>query len=121
MAFRPNVDCSISPPGPDDEYGRPTATAMRPAKCGVVKLVFQAVKTALRTDASATHGGARELEALVQLLFLPETGIDLDWVVDIAGRLVRVMSIEPQFNVAGRLDHYQVGCDMWQVSDAAVR
>lgn len=114
MAFRPNFDCQIVKPGPNDQYGRPSDGAVTDAQCGVVTLNFTSTRTSIRSDASATRGSAREDQAKIRLLFPPLYPIDIDDTVIITGRRVRVISIEPRYDLAGELDHNQVDCDFWQ-------
>lgn len=114
MAFRANVDCQIIKPGPKDIYGRPTDGLVTQARCGVVKLNFTSTRTSIRSDASATKGSAREDQANVRLLIPPLYSVEIDDIIVIVGKRVRVIASEPRFSVGGNLDHTQIDCDFWE-------
>ena len=116
MAFRPTVLCQIVRAGPLDQYGRPTDASSTPALCGVVKMRFDSAKTSIRTDAAATRGSARQVEAQIVLLFSPKTPVNLDDTIQIQGQRVRAIAVEPRFAVTGQLDHFEVTCDIWSAS-----
>lgn len=111
--FRPNVPCTIIAPGPTDQYGKASDGSSTSALCGIVNLTTLSARTSIRTDASATRGSAREQEAMVEILLPITAKVGFDYIIVVNGKRFRVVKIDPQFNVVGQLDHYQVNCDDW--------
>jgi hypothetical protein len=111
--FIPNADCTIIRPGVYDDYGRPVDGPSTPWRCSIISLDLLSIKTSVRADAAATRGSARELESAVELLFAPNTDIDLDYIIEVGGARVRVVAINRQYNTFGEFDHFEVKCDDW--------
>lgn len=113
MAFRPNVPCVVITPGAYDQYGHQAEGARRNARCGIVKLDIDNMRTPIRTDASASRSSARETEAKVVLLIPSNVAIANDYFVEIQGFTFRVIRIFKRYGVDGRFDHTEIECDVW--------
>ena len=84
------------------------------SKCGVVKLLSATEKSTVRADSSASRGNTEEILADSKLLFLPGTDIAVNDRVEIYDINLRVMSKRIRFDVAGRVDHYEVDFMIWE-------
>lgn len=107
-----NVPCKISTIAKFDVYGEPIISPAIPSVCAVVKFVTTAASTTVRTDSSATRGNAEELTASVILLLSKKVEPQIDNLITLRGTTVRVISVQPRYDVMGRLDHYQIGCSI---------
>lgn len=108
--FRPNLDCVVRQKNGSDVYGMPAYGSRKKERCAVVKKVLRNNKTSVRADSSASRGNARELEADVLILIGANTTAQIDAILDVAGDRFRVMSKHGRYSIAGKLDHYELGC-----------
>lgn len=112
--FRPNQTCLIKlASGKTDVYGQPLPTTSVLERCAVVKLNIKSQISAIRADASASRGNARELVSEVVILLTPTTQANIDDVIEIADNKIRVTAKRPQYAVTGSLDHYRVEGMIW--------
>lgn len=111
--FRPNQNCVIRKQDGHDMYGMPKPGAKKKERCAIVRLKQLNDKSSVRADSSASRGNAREIEASVLILLQPNTIAEIDSIIEIFGDRYRIMSMNPQFAISGRLDHYEVECDYW--------
>lgn len=112
--FQANNTCVIkSASGRTDVYGKPLPSVNYTERCAVVKLEIHSRKSAVRADTSATRGNARELTADSLILLKPTTVANIDDVIVVAGYELRILSKQPRFDVAGKLDHYEVTASVW--------
>lgn len=112
--FRPNVPCVIRRLADGyDVFGQRAEANSWPSMCGIVMLRASDQQTTVRADSSASRGFADEDVAQGKLLFSPASGIREDDIVEVAGMTVQVKTIHPRYAIAGRLDHYEVGCITW--------
>jgi hypothetical protein len=113
--FLPNRPCQIRKRIPSfNVYGEPEDGYAPPvdALCGIVKLTFGVDQTSVRTDSSASRGNADEITADARLLFRPLYDIALGDMIVAEGRTLKVVDVQPRIAVIGRLDHYQVDCNI---------
>lgn len=112
--FRPNDSCTITvASGKTDVYGKPLPSVTYTERCSVVKLEIKSLKSAIRSDTSATRGNARELTSDARILLTTSTRAEIDDVITVAGYNLRIMSKEPRYSSAGRLDHYEITAMIW--------
>ena len=112
--FRPNKTCLIVlASGKTDVYGQPLPTVKVPELCAVVKMNIKSQISAIRADASASRGNARELISEVVILLTTATQANIDDVIEIAGNKIRITAKRPQYAVTGNLDHYRVEGMIW--------
>lgn len=96
-----------------DLYGQPTHARPIPTPCAVVALHRVVTKTGVRTDATATRGGAEEQTENARILFPPNSKIIADARVVIQGHELRVIDVHRRFDVNGRLDHLDCMLTLW--------
>ncbi len=115
--FRPNLDCVVRQKAGNDLYGMPTLGARKKERCAIVKKVLRNDKTSVRADSSASRGNAREMEANVLILMTATTTAEIDAVIDVVGDRFRVISKHGRYSIAGKLDHYELGCNYYSDSE----
>jgi hypothetical protein len=101
--------CRIRSKRTSDVYGQEQWTPYRPAKCSVLRLRQTSGNTTVRADSSATRGHAEEVTLDGIILLGTSTTILIGDQVVIADVTGEVISIEPIFDVMGKLDHRKVG------------
>lgn len=115
MAFVPNQDCLISKRDDDtDEFGQVTFGHKQKERCAVVTFTIGREKTTVRADSSGSRGNAQEITADIRLLFKHNSIIAIGDKVELLGYSLSVLSKFPRHSISGRLDHYQVDCEIWQ-------
>lgn len=107
-----NVPCKISTKVGTDVYGAPKFSAARASVCAIVKLVSKSQHTTVRADSGATRGHADEATADAVLLISKNIEPEFDSIVQVRGMKLRVFSIRHRMDVMGRLDHYEIRCEI---------
>ena len=69
--------------------------------------------TTVRADASATRSYAEEFLLQNKILLTPKTVASFDDKLEVAGAKILVVSLNPMFDVWGRLDHYELIGSAW--------
>lgn len=109
------VPCRVAAQdGTFDAYGKANYKKSRPLMCAVIKMIGKSSKTSVRTDSSASRGAAREETADAVLLFNSTSVININDLVHVYGRTLRVIGVFPRYRVIGRIDHFQVECEIWE-------
>ncbi len=111
--FRPNLNCVIKKQGSYDQYGMPIVGQRVKERCAVVRLRNFNEKSSVRADSSASRGNAREMQASVLILLQANTQAEHDCVIELNKDQYRIMSMHARFNIAGKVDHYEVECTYW--------
>lgn len=111
--FKGNIQCVIRKQNGHDIYGMPKLGARKKERCAIVKLKVKNDKSSVRADSSASRGNARELEADVLILMEPKTIAEHDAIIELGPNQYRVMSMNPRFDMAGKVDHFEAGCTYW--------
>lgn len=112
--FRPNLTCSIEQKSGYDIYGIAIHGEVKTEHCALVRNLVSSVKTSVRTDSSASHGNAQEIQADVLVLVYPKTTATIGAVIGIGDERFMVKSKQGRYSIAGRLDHYEMGCVFWE-------
>lgn len=112
--FRPNLICQIArcvsfTPSGKRLYGTPTH-----ARCAIVTLQDMTPPTSVRTDSSASKGAARDETINARLLLPASTSVLAGDRISVLNYDLSVQTVFPRHNVFGRLDHYQVDCEIWK-------
>lgn len=104
------VKCVVMKKGGYDLYGNKKDGDSFNEKCAVVKLEAVQRGTTVRVDMGATRGGADEYRADAVLLLNKKTHANLDDIIYVSDQAMnlRVMSKRARYNVAGKLDHYEI-------------
>ena len=103
--FMTNNTGMLSRRGAQDIYSQFTYAAPVRTACCVVKLADLAKKTSVRTDQSGSRGSAEEDTVSAMILFPPSVRIRKDDQFEIAGMKLRVIGVQPRFDVFGGYDH----------------
>lgn len=110
----PNLTCEIAAQGPASLTGRRSFGSYKVVPVAIVKLETSVGKTSVRTDSSATRGAATEIEAAARLLFPAFVMLYEGDRIRILDTVLSVQSVRPRHNVLGKLDHWQVDCEIYQ-------
>lgn len=111
--FRPNLTGEVSTMQGADLYGKRQYTVWRKVRLGIVKLESGSEKTSVRTDSSASRGSAQEIVADARILFPPDVILKAGDRIRVHGVLLTVENVFPRHAVTGRLDHWQVDCNVY--------
>lgn len=111
--FRPNQDCVIRQQNGYDAYGMPILGTRKKERCAFVRLKVKNDKSSVRADSSASRGNSRELEADAMILLSANTTGEHDAIIELKENRFRIMSLNPQYDIAGNLDHYEALCAYW--------
>lgn len=115
--FNPGTACVIeAASGATNVHGEPLPGVTVREKVSVVKIEIKSKKSAVSGSTSASRGSASELEEDALLLFSPKTRASLDDIVKVASLTLRVVSKSPQYDLSGRLDHYEVRLNVWSAA-----
>ena len=115
MPFLPNINATVTRSGTQtDVYGQVIVTSKaQKVRIAIVSLDEERQKTSVRTDVSASRGNASENVAKTRLLFPTSFEPVIGDRVKVLDRDLEVKSVFPRHDVPGRLDHYQVDCEVW--------
>lgn len=111
--FRPNLKCEVATVVSTDIYGKRLYSDWTTVPFGVVKLEESSGKTSVRTDSSASRGSAQEITTDARLLFPAYVALKQGDRIRHGNFNLTVVSVAPRYNVLGRLDHWQVDCNVW--------
>lgn len=118
--FIPNLKVALRSRVSVDLYGRPTFAAPRTIRCGVIRLQEMSQHTSVRTDSSASRGNAMEETVLSRILVPAKVLVNQGDEIDIGDFTLTVSSVWPRYNIAGKLDHWQVDLDIAADRDTAM-
>ncbi len=96
-----------------DVYGKPIPGARHKERCAIVAIIESDEKTSVRSDSSATRGNAREILYDAVILFGPRTKAKMHDIVQVNGYKMEVMTVQPRYDIDGKLDHYQFDLKIW--------
>lgn len=113
--FIPNKVALYSEKTGENEFAEPTFSDPRKVACAVVHFGAAAQKTSVRTDSSASRGNAEEVVVAAKILLASTVDPTPAHRLEIAGRKLRALSIEPRWAVTGDLDHYECDYEVWDV------
>lgn len=112
--FRPNLNCRIQlASGKNDVHGQPIPGRYVGERCAIVKLLISNEKSSVRADSSASRGNALEEQATSVILLPITTKAMIDDIIEVANVKLRIMGKHPRFDVAGRLDHFEIHATYW--------
>jgi hypothetical protein len=111
--FKPNQRCQLRKQLGHNAYGEERLGEPSTLKCTVVRISSGGQKSSVRADSSATRGAAEEIVSDAKILFEKNATIGVNDQVSIAGVLLRVISVEPRWDIRGNLDHLEVDFFIW--------
>lgn len=112
--LRPNKKCIIEQSSGDtDVYGQPVPGVRSEERCSVVRLNVVDQKSSVRADSSASRGNAREFQVDALLLLASNTKARIHDIIIVNGQALKIVGLQPRFNVAGKLDHYEATATIW--------
>jgi hypothetical protein len=94
--------------GSTDIYGTAEYMPAVEIRVGVIRLQESSMKTTVRADSSASRGSAMEETTISRILVPAKTVVEQGDEIRIQGFALTVQSIWPRYNIAGRLDHWQL-------------
>lgn len=111
--FIPNNHGTLTPHLGTNLYGDERFGQAVVVSCGVVHLNKQITRTTVRTDSSGSHGAAEEFTSRSKILFPAHVRVGTGWKFEMDGYTLRVMTVEPRYNVRGALDHWEADLTAW--------
>jgi hypothetical protein len=108
-----NIDCTIQKAGATDMFGQRRPGELIRERCAIVRLRHDMQHTTVRADSSASRAHADHFTTSNRILLPARTRCEMGDKLTVAGVAIRVMSIFPQHDVSGRLDHFEVSGDVW--------
>lgn len=111
--FLPNLKCRIQKSASKDVYAQSRPGRYVTERCAIVKLVVVSDKTSVRADSSASRGNSREVEISSVILLEATTQANIDDILEVAGARLQITGKSPRYDVAGRLDHYEITAQIW--------
>ena len=111
--FIPNNYGKLTPTTGTSLYGDERFGRTVKVPCGIVHLNKQVQKTTVRSDSSGSTGSADEFVSSSRILFPASVQIKTGWKFEIGGITLRIVSVEPRFNVRGALDHFEADLQAW--------
>jgi hypothetical protein len=109
----PRNVCSIEKPLGKNIHGEPTFAPAIAERCSIVKSKERIMNTTVRADSSASRGYGDEFVNENDILLTPKTSAKPQDRITVAGIALRIISLRPQFDVWGVLDHYVVEGRSW--------
>lgn len=107
-----NIPCIIIKPAGHDVYGQEIAGQAQREKCAIVKLTVASQHSTVRVDSGATRGAADEAVSDSVILLGKKSIVGLDDYIEVSSVKLRVKAIRSRFTVSGKLDHYEVRCEI---------
>jgi len=99
-----------------NQFGEPVWARPVRTPCAVVEMRPSMVATPIRTDASASHSSADEINTKAILLIEPKYAVQIGDRFEIDGYKLRVTSVEVRRAVSGgRIDHLELHLEAWWV------
>jgi hypothetical protein len=96
-----------------DVVGKPRLGEAVTERCAVLRLRREVQHTTVRADGSQSRGHGDEFVASHKIHLDGNTVAGLGDQVTVAGVVIRVTGMNPCFDVAGPLDHYEIGGAVW--------
>ena len=112
MRMRPRIACVVTPTVGFDVYGKEQLGDAMSAKCTIISLSLKSGPTSVRTDSAASRGSGAEQVAEARLLFAPDIA-QMNSKVEVQGRTLRVIAIDPRHVMGGAHDHDEVDLVIW--------
>lgn len=108
-----NAVCIIRKVTGTDVYGQRTLGTSVSEPCAVVKLKKTAQHTTVRADSSGSKGYAEEFSMFNRVHLDKSTSAAIGDQLTVHGQVIRIMSMQPRFDVLGPLDYYEVEGEPW--------
>lgn len=103
------IDCKVYKLEGHSLYGDETfATDALAERIMVIKMRTRRMRTTVRVDSGASRGAGDEIRADVVLVAKPQTSMDFDDKIEIAGQTFVVTGKIARYDVDGKLNHWQV-------------
>ena len=112
MRMRPRIPCTVTPTIGHDVYGAEQLGNAVKTKCSIISLSLKTGPTSVRTDSSASRGSASERTSEARILLAPGIA-EIDSKVEVQGRTLRVIAIDPRHVMGGAHDHDEVDLVIW--------
>ena len=117
MLFNPNQTCIIIKNVGYNIYGEPVREERITERCALLNASGSMKKSSVRADSSASRGNALEKTADYWLILTASTKAELDDLIEIHGVRVKINQLIPRYSLAGKHDHTEAYCSMWNEVD----
>lgn len=112
--FRPNLLCQYARIAGFSGSGKRIYSTPQHAKCAIIYLRDMSQPTSVRTDSSASKSAARDESVDARLLVPATLLLNHGDRISVLNYDLSVDKVFPRHSVLGRLDHYQVDCEIWK-------
>jgi hypothetical protein len=111
--FRPNQTCVITPVTGMNVFSEETLGTPFQEGCAVTDLESAAKATNTRAELSGSGSAAEDLMITAAFMLTAKTAATLGDMITVHGEDLRIVSLLPQWNTRGNLDHYVAGAGPW--------
>ena len=111
--LRPCNFCALSKKTGIDVYSQPVFSSPVMERCSIIKSKLNEQHTTVRADSSASRGFAQEFLTANMILLTPKTLAEYSDKIVVANIQILVVSLNPMFDVWGKLDHYELVGAPW--------
>lgn len=112
MRMRPRIPCTVAPTVGFDKFGQEQLGNAVSTKCTIISLSLKTGPTSVRTDSSASRGSSQEKTSEARILLAPGLA-SMNAKVEVSGRSLRIMAIDPRYTMGGTHDHDEVDLVVW--------
>jgi len=109
-----NLPCTIERLGRYDKYGQPSVLEKIETRGSIVRLAPERMRTAIRTDASASGGNAHEQTDDGVILINHDANPEIGDRITILGHKLKVNKIYYRYTIFGAKHHWQCFCSRWK-------
>lgn len=114
--YIPKNRCVITKAVGTNVFGQEQPGATVKERCAIVAIISNDKKTSVRSDSSASRGNANELLYDAVILVGPRSRAEMHDVMTVNGFKMKIMTVQPRYNIDGVLDHYQLDLQIWTKS-----
>ena len=112
MRMRPRIPCVVTPTIGFDVYGAEQLGTPKKEMCSIISLSLKTGPTSVRTDSAASRGSGSEKISEARILLEPGIA-ELNAKVEVQGRTLRIIAIDPRHVMGGDHDHDEVDLVIW--------
>ena len=112
MRMRPRIPCVVTPTVGFDVYGKEQLGNAINTKCSIISLSLKTGSTSVRTDSAASRGSGAEITSEARILLVPGVA-EINAKVEVQGRTLRIIAIDPRHVMGGKHDHDEVDLAIW--------
>lgn len=95
-----------------DVYGKEQLGNSIKTRCSIISLSLKTGPTSVRTDSAASRGSGAEITSEARILLAPGIA-EINSKVEVQGRTLRIIAIDPRHVMGGAHDHDEVDLVVW--------